>query len=216
VAALHVRASLWHEQQGLIDEAVRYALLAPDFERAAALIEQYAMALILQSSHVLVVRTWIEQVPRSLILTRPRLALVCGWVLTFNARFDAAEQLLVDAAQALDRPDLPADVAGELAGLRSSIARFRGNADQALALAQQALEHLVNDNSWLRAGAALNIGVARMWRGETAAAGAALAEAAPTAERVLIDRVAATTAPAILVLSVRFMRSLHVGGAGHG
>ena len=47
VATLHQRASAWYEQAGLIGEAVRYAFLVHDVERAADLIERHAMAMIL-------------------------------------------------------------------------------------------------------------------------------------------------------------------------
>lgn len=53
VAALHQRASAWYEQAGLIGEAVRYAYLVHDSERAADLIERHAMAMLLASSDVL-------------------------------------------------------------------------------------------------------------------------------------------------------------------
>src|SRR6266511_5923141 len=55
VSALHRRASMWYEQAGMIGEAVRYAFLVHDSERAADLIERHAMALIFASSDVLLV-----------------------------------------------------------------------------------------------------------------------------------------------------------------
>ena len=39
IAALHVRASVWYERNGLRSDAIRHALAAKDFERAAGLIE---------------------------------------------------------------------------------------------------------------------------------------------------------------------------------
>ena len=38
-AALHGRASAWYERNGLRSDAIRHALAAKDFERAAGLIE---------------------------------------------------------------------------------------------------------------------------------------------------------------------------------
>ncbi len=182
VAALHQRASTWYEQAGLIGEAVRYAFLVHDSERAADLIERHAMALIFASSDVLLVQAWVEQVPRTLILAQPRLALIAGFTMILRGQLAAVERLLADAAPALSAPDLPPNIVGELALLRSMIARFRGDAASTLALAQQALAQLALDNHGFRAGAAINIGVASIWCGELAAAKVALAEAAALGE----------------------------------
>jgi LuxR family maltose regulon positive regulatory protein len=182
VATLHQRASAWHEQVGLIGEAVRYAFLVDDAERAAALIERHAMAMILRSSDVLLVRSWMERLPRALILTRPRLALITGFTLAFMGEHAPVERLLADAAPAFSAPELPRNIIGELAVLRSTVARFQGDATNAHALAQQALVDLDQDNHGFRAGAALNIGAISVWRGELAAAREALTEAAALGE----------------------------------
>jgi LuxR family transcriptional regulator, maltose regulon positive regulatory protein len=39
IPVLHQRASQWYERNGSVSEAVRHALAAEDFERAATLIE---------------------------------------------------------------------------------------------------------------------------------------------------------------------------------
>jgi LuxR family transcriptional regulator, maltose regulon positive regulatory protein len=182
VATLHQRASAWYEQAGLIGEAVRYAFLLHDSERAADLIERHAMALILASSDVLQVQAWVEQVPRTLILARPRLALIVGFTLALRGQLAAVEQLLAEAAPTLSAPDLPPNIVGELALLRSTIARFRRDAAGTLAFAQQALAQIALDNHGFRAAAAINVGVASIWCGEIAAAKAALAEAAALGE----------------------------------
>src|SRR6185369_153428 len=101
VTRLYQRASAWHAQAGMIDEAVRYAFLAQDVEHAAALIEQHGMAIILSSSDVSLVRAWVEQLPRALISTRPRLAIITGFILGVMRQFAAVERLLADAAPAL-------------------------------------------------------------------------------------------------------------------
>jgi LuxR family transcriptional regulator, maltose regulon positive regulatory protein len=182
VARLHQRASMWHEREGLLGEAVRYAFLVDDVERAVALIEQHATAMLLGSSDVLLVRTWVERLPRSLIPTRPRLALLAGLTMVVTGQFDTVERLLADAAPAFSAPDLSPNIVGELAVLRSTIARGQGDGDGTLALARQALAQLALDNHGFRAAAALNIGVASLWRGELAVAKAALAEAAALGE----------------------------------
>jgi LuxR family transcriptional regulator, maltose regulon positive regulatory protein len=182
VTALYQRASAWHEQAGLIGEAVRYALAGQDVERAAALIERHAVKMMLGSGEVFLVRAWVEQLPRSLIHARPRLALVAGFTLALTGQFAAVEQLLVDAAPAFSASELAPNIAGELAALRSTLARFQGDAAGTEALAQQALGQIDRGNYHLRAAAALNLGVVAIWRGDLAAANATLAEAAALGE----------------------------------
>jgi LuxR family maltose regulon positive regulatory protein len=45
VATLHQRASAWYERQGSTGDAVRHALVAQDFTRAAELVELAVQAM---------------------------------------------------------------------------------------------------------------------------------------------------------------------------
>jgi LuxR family transcriptional regulator, maltose regulon positive regulatory protein len=47
---LHVQASEWYARNGQPSEAIRHAFAAPDFERAAGLVELVARATIRQSN----------------------------------------------------------------------------------------------------------------------------------------------------------------------
>jgi len=181
LAGLHRRASAWYEWAGLIDEAIRHALAVPDVEAAAGLVERYATALWLERGEVLLMRSWVEQLPDALVAARPRLTLAAGWTLAFTRQPDAVEQLLANAATTLSAPDLPAEVIGELILLRSLIAHARGDLAETLALSQRALDHLPADQQTLRALAALSSGWAHTRRGETAAAIPALTEASTLA-----------------------------------
>src|SRR5579875_3719952 len=58
VPALHQRASRWYEQNGSIADAIRHALAAEDFGRAADLIELQTMSL-LQSRQEATVLAWL-------------------------------------------------------------------------------------------------------------------------------------------------------------
>jgi LuxR family maltose regulon positive regulatory protein len=180
---LHRRASAWFEGAGLIDEAIQHALAAPDVERAASLVERYSIVM-LQRSEILLIRAWLEQLPDELVQTRPRLILAHGWVLTFTGHSQAAKEWLAapQAARALDAPELPTGIRGELALLRASIGRFLRENDQALEFAQQALDYLPEEQPGLRAGAIHIIGAVRFRQGDIAAASQAFAEAAALGE----------------------------------
>ena len=177
---LYARAGRWSEEHELIDEAVRYALRGSDLDRAAELVERYAAPLILGSSNVFQVRAWIEQLPRALIVARPRLVLAAGMALILTGKPAAVEQLLAEAAPALE---LDPAIGGEVAVLRSTMARFARDAETTLAFTRQALEQLAPDNHAFRAVAAINSGVALLLRDEPVAASAAFADAVEHAEK---------------------------------
>lgn len=183
VATLYRRASEWYAREGVIGEAIRYALLAPDAEQAALLIEQYSMGIILNNSEVLPVRAWLAQLPRSLILARPHLALICVTTMVLMGQSRDAERLLQDAGPTLSAPALPAVLSGELLAVRSTLARLQDDADLTLAFAQQALDYLPTDHHNFRAAVALNSGVAHIQRGDLIAARTALHNAVAHGEQ---------------------------------
>jgi LuxR family maltose regulon positive regulatory protein len=183
VATLHRRASAWYEAEGLIDEAIRHALAAPDAELATTLVERYSEAMLLRSE-VLLIRTWLEQLPELLVQTRPRLILARGWTLILTGHYQAAAHWLATppASTILQQPDLPAAVLGELLVLRATIARFQRDPALVQELAQQALNYLPEDRRGMRAGATFTIGLAQLLQGEIGAASQTLAEAASLGE----------------------------------
>jgi LuxR family maltose regulon positive regulatory protein len=203
-AELHRRASAWFEQAGLIDEAFWHALAAPDVERAAALVERNSL-IMLQRSEILRIRAWLEQLPAKLIQTRPRLILAQGWVLTFTGQSQAAKAWLTigQAATALNTPELPAGIRGELALLRATIARFRHEDNHELDFAQQALNYLPEQQRGLRASAIHLIGVARFRQGDTIAAGQAFAEAAALGQSTEGPYVALTALQDLASIQIR-------------
>ena len=164
VPTLHLRASIWFEQNGLPSDAIRHALAAKDFERAADLIEKVwlEMDLSYQSATWL---AWVKTLPDELIRTRPVISLGYGWALLNGGELEASEARLRDAERWLEPVDqqvensLPGMVVvdeREFRSLPASIAAAR--AYRALALgdipgtkeyARQTLA-LVSENDFIR------------------------------------------------------------------
>ena len=71
VAALHRRASAWYEQNGLRSDAIRHALAAKDFERAAGLIELAWPAAEEGSIQPAAWLGWVKTLPEELVHARP-------------------------------------------------------------------------------------------------------------------------------------------------
>lgn len=180
VTTLHRRASIWFEQQGLIDDAVRHAFDGLDLDRAIELIERHALALI-ECSEELIVRRWVDQVPPALIETRPQLAMIVGWLYASLNRFEDLDRLLDTLISAPDAANLPAAILGEVALLRATSARMQGQHIAALKLAHQALALLPADRPALQVRAIVTIGICLMQQGDMAAAETAFHEAASIA-----------------------------------
>src|SRR5256885_2012770 len=73
VPELHRRASAWYGRNGEPAEAIRHALAAEDFPRAAELVERAAPALF-RSRREATVRGWLEALPDELFRDRPVLS----------------------------------------------------------------------------------------------------------------------------------------------
>ena len=73
VPDLHRRASAWYEQNGERSEAVRHALAAGDFERAADLVE-LAIPAMRRTRQEARLRGWLEALPDDVVRVRPVLS----------------------------------------------------------------------------------------------------------------------------------------------
>lgn len=166
VAGLHRRAADWFEQQGLVAEAMSHALAAGDAERAARLVEQNARTL-LSRSEMTTLLSWLDALPAELVRSQPQLFLFQAWALTLTGQLDAVEAYLQEGER---QP-------GEVAAIRASVAYLRRDMPQAIALFQQALDTLPEENSFLRGAVALSLGIAYSWMGQVTQAGQALSQA---------------------------------------
>ncbi len=167
VAALHLSASQWYEQAGLTGPAVRHALAAQAFGRAATLVEQVAPAMI-ERSELPRLLTWLETLPEEEVQARPLLALHYGWVLFLSgqnkqaaARLEAVEAML-EADAAKQTPEVQAHIAA----IRAYLARLAGDFASTIALSRQALTHLPEQDALLRGMVTFNLAIAHYFQGE--------------------------------------------------
>ena len=127
VVELHIRASKWFEQEGLINEAIRHALDAGDFERAANLIEPIASSMV-SESRLSTLLGWLARLPDEIIRTNPWLAAHGAWANLFTGRFRSVEPLLLAAEARLseDNNDVQSRlVRGNILAIRAFVARRR-------------------------------------------------------------------------------------------
>jgi len=99
---LHQRASGWYERNGIMDEAVRHALIGEDFENAAHLVEQNGM-LMLERSELAALMKWVDALPEDQVRIHPRLCVFHAWTLRLSGSpYEIVESRIQDAELALE------------------------------------------------------------------------------------------------------------------
>src|SRR5439155_14084136 len=101
VSTLHRRASEWYEHNGSAADAIRHALAAKDFARAAGLIE-LAVPAMRRSRQEATVLGWLKALPDELIHCRPVLSVAYAWALLASGELEGVETRLRDAERWLD------------------------------------------------------------------------------------------------------------------
>src|SRR3984957_12692465 len=194
VPDLHRRASGWHEKNGEPSEAIRHALAAGDFGRAADLIE-LAIPAMLRIRQEAAVLGWLDLLPDEVVRARPVLSVGFAGALLAGGEFEGVEARLRDAEQWLDGATdigqgsrapaaemvvvddaefrrLPAEI--EL--YRAAQALARGDGPGTVRHARRALELSPADEHLGRASAAALMGLASWANGDLEAGHSGYAE----------------------------------------
>lgn len=168
--SLQLRASVWCAQNGLMAEAIDYALAAQDFQRAAYLVDQAAQATLMRSEVTTFLR-WMQALPDAWVRQYPSLCIYYAWALLMSG-YPWAEVTarLQEAAE-----DSPV-VSAQAAALHSFMALFQGHVTRADELSRQALAHLPEDDAFLRGFATFSKAAVCFDRGDAEAGRRALAE----------------------------------------
>ena len=154
-ATLHQRASQWFEENGFLDEAVTHALAAPDFDRAAGLIEQHGMQMIVRSE-VVTLQRWLDALPQETVTARAWLCIYHAWTRYYAGPREQVEDHLLNAERILlsitteldHQPSPPLNdseirhIRGHISALRAYAALQSGELDIVAKQSRQALEHL--------------------------------------------------------------------------
>ena len=203
VALLHQRASAWYADNGLPADAIRHALAAHDFARAAALIELAwpAMDGRFQAAAWL---SWAKALPDEIVRARPVLGVAYAWALLNGGELEAAEARLADAERWLGGSPQRGEQAKEqvapagpggaaepiiahdeqfqalpasIATARAYLAQARGDIPSSVTYGRRALDLLPLSDHLRRGPAAALLGLAQWASGDLEPAYRALAEA---------------------------------------
>ena len=207
VLALHCRASEWYENEEFVEEAVVHAIAGKAYARAATLVEQNAMQMIIDGKHPTVSR-WLEALPDELVRARPWLCVYHAWIRYWSGLREQVEECLQNAEQALASAPLPSGglkqsakvptptenekrvfseaerqhIAGYIAAIRGSNALSNEEIPRALEMAQMAVEFL-QEGDYMRSLTGITLGAAHGSRGNVVAAQQAYAEASASARK---------------------------------
>ena len=191
VAALHRRASVWYEQHGSAADAIRHALAAEDFARAADLIERVFPAMT-RSRQEATLLGWLKALPEALLRDRPVLcnlyagalmqtgddgrrgclAAGCRAVAGPYGRLGASGRMPPSAMIVVDQEEFRR-LPGAIAMHRAGQALMLGNVDETIQYARRVLDLAPEDDFLRRGGAAALLGLA-FWTNGDLEAGAAV------------------------------------------
>ena len=177
-SALHRRASEWYENNGSAADAIRHALAAEDFERAATLVELSIPEMRRNRQGATVTELgWLKALPDELVHFRPVLCVDYAYALFGGGELEAVETRLRDAERWLDTTAhtagmVVADEAefrrlpGMIALLRAAQALARGDMPEAVKHARRVLDLAPEDAHLMLGGAASVLGLAAWASGD--------------------------------------------------
>jgi LuxR family transcriptional regulator, maltose regulon positive regulatory protein len=216
VSRLHQRASAWYEHHGWADDAIRHALVARDFERAAGLIER-AVPALRRSRQDATLLSWLKALPDTVLQCRPVLSANYGGVLLAGGALESVETRLRDAEQWLDATAdmgkrLEAQIGemvvtdeaafrllpGSIAVWRAGLALMQDDVAGTMNYARQALELVPEEDYLGRGGAGGLLGLAYWASGDLAAAHGSFTDAIRNLQKAgnIADAIHGTTVPA--------------------
>jgi len=188
VATLHRRASEWYEHNGSAADAIRHALAADDFGRAADLVE-LAVPTMRRSRQEAALLGWLRALPDELVHCRPVLGvgyasalMSSGELEGVEARLRDVERWLETTADMSERPQAPSAemvvvdeeefrrLPGAIAVLRAGLALVLGDLPGTVTYARRALDLLPEDDHLWRGAAAALLGLASWTSGDLEAA----------------------------------------------
>jgi len=201
VSALHRRASEWYEKSNLPNDAIRHALAAEDFERAAILVELTVPQMRRNRQESTVTELgWLKALPDELVHFRPVLSVAYAYALFGGGELEAVEARLRDAERWLESPTSGMVVVDEeefrrlpgmIALLRTAQALARGDMPETVKNARRVLDLAPENDYLMLGGAATTLGLAAWASGDLDAAHRM------TADGMAKVRLAGYTSPAI-------------------
>ena len=152
IAALHLRAATWYEQNGYIVEAVQHTFSAGDYEKAALLVDQVGQTMIFTDGHN-ILNNWLDALPNKIIQSYPRLQIYRLLIDLGKGTLDMFEQTLLEKEKLIKAlpPSPQNDYLRRLALVHLSLFFAFQNTSRAIRIAQEALDETPEGDLKMRA-----------------------------------------------------------------
>lgn len=165
---LYRAASLWFEENGLLDDAIHMAIHAADYERAAGLLEGHYLDMVQRGEQAALLE-WVSLIPPALLEGRPRLWLAKGWAGIVSLDTGMTMEC-IDKAEALITPGEAGErLLGEAKLLRILAQIFTGQTPSTAEISS-IFPLLDEQDDFLRSLLYFNLGLHHAMCGETALA----------------------------------------------
>lgn len=162
---LHQRAAVWCEANGYLEDAVKNVLAAGNVQEARSVILRVADP-ILERGQARTLLGWIEALPGELALNDAELISFKTSALLILSRLDEAAQLLINSKK-ISPSQISATRRGWLLALEVYLGTIRDD-KETLKLAEEALNHIGDNDPPLRIFALNNLGRAQRIAGNIA------------------------------------------------
>ncbi len=142
VDILNQRASTWFEEEGMIEDAMHYAVQSNNSDAVTQLIKRNRQKLMNHEKWVRL-QHWLELIPADNIKNNPMLLMTQAW---FYVGFPKMFELLADAKKLIDKIDHEnaeySSMRGELLSLQSLLPYCTGNGEEAIRVSEESLSLL--------------------------------------------------------------------------
>lgn len=160
VACLHLRAAAWHEQNGLILDAIQHASMASDDEMVERLIGQHYMDMV-NRGEMSWVRSWTGQLSKDQIHRRPWLCLYEALSRSWFGELEEANSFLNEAEKRI-RCEVSAPAARSMLGyhafVKSRITAMQGDTRRAIEFCVTASQNIPAENLALQNEVSITLG----------------------------------------------------------
>ena len=208
VPTLYQRTIAWYTQQGLVDEAIGYALAGTLFEEAADLIEQRIQAMG-SYREMATIWHWVKALPDQVAYRRPRLCMMAAWSLLLSGQGERISPYLdavLGAVKTSTEVPFKREMLGHVTALQAVQARYHGEYSEAITLSLRALEDLTEGYVFTRSVLYMNLGYVYLLSGE-------LDEAGSTFDQALEE--ARVNGNSSLILTIRCNQAKLLAAQGH-
>jgi LuxR family maltose regulon positive regulatory protein len=157
VSKLHLQAAKWFQKNGLFVEAVEHSLNAKAYPLAVEIVDSQALNL-LKTGNLSTLSGWLNQFPPEIVNEHPSLSVASAWVYLLIGKQDRVADYLLLAQKNLGSIDDSDELRGQIAAIHTYMAARNEKPEEAIRLAQEALELLSEENLAIRCVVAFVLG----------------------------------------------------------